>query len=84
MIAQLSEKFVVSERGLWSDWERRQSWVPVLLGLGKYAGFAEEVGQKLNAVEKAAWTIYLNPRQVAMSLLQWFCRHILVKGVLCP
>ena len=52
VIAQLAEKFGVSERGLWSDWERRESWVPVLLGLGKYAGFAEEVGQKLNAVEK--------------------------------
>ena len=42
VIAQLSGKFGVSERGFWSDWERRQSWVPVLLGLAKYAGFAEE------------------------------------------
>jgi len=31
----------------------------VLLGLEKYAGFAEMIEQKLNAVQKAAWSIYL-------------------------
>ena len=25
----------------------------------KYAGFADVIGQKLNGVQKAAWTIYL-------------------------
>jgi len=44
---------------LWSDWQRRERWVPVLLNLEKYADFAEIVEQKLNAVQKAAWSIYL-------------------------
>jgi len=59
VIAQLAEKFSVSERCLWSDWERREKWVPVLLGLEKYAGFCETVERKLNAVEKAAWSVYV-------------------------
>jgi hypothetical protein len=59
VIAQLAEKFGVSERCLWSDWARREKWVPVLLGLEKYAGFCETVEQKLNAVQKAAWSLYL-------------------------
>jgi hypothetical protein len=44
---------------LWSDWERRESWVPVLLGLEKYGCFADVIEKKLNAVQKAAWSIYL-------------------------
>jgi len=44
VIAQLAEKYGVSERGLWSDWQRRESWVPVLLNLEKFAGFVEMVG----------------------------------------
>lgn len=59
VVGQLAEKYGVSERCLWSDWERRAKWVPVLLGLEKYAGFVEVVEQKLNAVQKAAWSIYL-------------------------
>jgi hypothetical protein len=59
VVGQLAEKYGVSERALWSDWERRAKWVPVLLGLEKYAGFVEVVEQKLNAVQKAAWSIYL-------------------------
>jgi len=59
VVAQLAEKYDVTERALWSDWQRREKWVPVLLGLEKYAGFAEMVEQKLNAVQKAAWSIYL-------------------------
>jgi len=59
VIAQLAEKCGVSERCLWSDWERREKWVPCLLGLEKYAGFCEMVEQKLNAVQKAAWSLYL-------------------------
>ena len=57
---QLAGKYCVSERCLWSDWERRENWVPLLLGLEKYAGFGEMVEQRLNAVQKAAWTIYLS------------------------
>jgi len=59
MIGQLAEKYHASEKCLWSDWERREKWVPVLLGLEKYGEFAEVIESKLNAVQKAAWTIYL-------------------------
>ena len=59
VVTQLAEKYGVTERALWSDWQRRSKWVPVLLNLEKYAGFAEIVEQKLNAVQKAAWSIYL-------------------------
>jgi len=54
VITQLAGKYGVSERALWSDWQRRGKWVPLLLGLEKYAGFAEMIGQKLKGVEKAA------------------------------
>jgi hypothetical protein len=59
VIAQLAEKYDLSEKALWSDWERRSKWVPILLTLEKYADFSNMLGQKLNAVQKVAWTIYL-------------------------
>jgi hypothetical protein len=59
VVTQLAEKYGVTERCLCSDWQRREKWVPVLLNLERYAGFAEIVEQKLNAVQKAAWSIYL-------------------------
>jgi hypothetical protein len=59
VIAQLAEKYDLSEKVLWSDWERREKWVPVLLSLEKYAEFADTLGEKLNAVQKAAWRLYL-------------------------
>ena len=59
VVGQLAGKYGVSERCLWSDWERRGKWVPLLLSLEKYGGFAEMVEQKLNAVQKAAWSVYL-------------------------
>lgn len=59
VVTQLAEKYGVTERALWSDWQRRERWVPVLLSLEKYAEFGEIVEQKLNAVQKAAWSIYL-------------------------
>ena len=62
VVTQLAEKYGVTERALWSDWGRRERWVPVLLNLEKYADFAEIVEQKLNAVQKAAWSIYLKAR----------------------
>ena len=60
LVGQLAGKYGVSERCLWSDWERRGKWVPLLLNLEKYGGFAEMVEQKLNAVQKAAWSLCLN------------------------
>jgi len=59
VVAQLAEKYGVTERALWSDWQRREKWVPVLLNLEKYAEFTDVIEQKLNAVQKAAWSIYL-------------------------
>ena len=59
VISQLSEKYSVSESCLWSDWKRRKKWVPIILGLEKYSGFAEVIESKLNAVEKAAWSLFL-------------------------
>lgn len=59
VVGQLAEKYGVSVRCLWSDWERRAKWVPVLLSLEKYASFADVIEKKLNAVQKAAWSIYL-------------------------
>jgi len=59
VVAQLASKYGISERALWSDWERRRGWVPFVLGLGKFADFADEVGQKLDAVQRAAWSLYL-------------------------
>ena len=59
VVGQLAGKYGVSERCLWSDWQRRAKWVPLLLNLEKYGGFAEMVEQKLNAVQKAAWSVYL-------------------------
>jgi len=59
VVAQLAEKYGVTERALWSDWQRREKWVPVLLNLEKYAEFTDVIEQKLGAVQKAAWSIYL-------------------------
>jgi hypothetical protein len=60
VISQLAEKYNVSEQCLWSDWKRRNQWVPVLLGLEKFAGFCETVEEKLSAVQKAAWSVYMD------------------------
>ena len=59
VISQMAEKYSVSERCLWSDWERREKWVPMLLSLEKYAEFTDEMETKLNAVQKAAWSTYM-------------------------
>ena len=58
VIEQLAEEYDVSEQCLWSDWMRRETWMPTVLSLDKYAGFVESVESKLNAVQKAAWTTY--------------------------
>lgn len=59
VIPQLASKYGVTEKALWSDWQRREKWVPMLLNLEKYAEFTDTIVQKLNAVQKAAWSIYL-------------------------
>jgi len=59
VVSLLAEKYHVSKRCLWSDWERRKKWVPMLLGSEKFGEFAEVAETKLNAVQKAAWSIYL-------------------------
>ena len=38
VISQLAGKYGVSEEALWSDWDRRDKWVPLLVGLEKYGG----------------------------------------------
>ena len=59
VIGQLAEKYGVSEKALWSDWLRRERWVPFLLELEKFAEFSGMVVERLNGVQKAAWSIYL-------------------------
>ena len=59
VITQMAENYSVSERCLWSDWERRKQWIPMLLSLEKYADFADAMETKLNAVQKAAWSTYM-------------------------
>jgi len=59
VISQLVEKYDVSEKALWSDWLRREKWVPFLLELEKFSDFSGMVVERLNGVQKAAWSIYL-------------------------
>ena len=59
VISQLAEKYGVSEKALWSDWLRRENWVPFLLELEKFSDFSGMVVERLNGVQKAAWSIYL-------------------------
>jgi hypothetical protein len=62
VIGQLAEKYGVSEKALWSDWLRRERWVPFLLELEKFADFSGMVVERLYGVQKAAWSIYLKAR----------------------
>jgi len=59
VISQLAEKYGVSEKALWSDWLRREKWVPFLLELERFGDFSGMVVERLNGVQKAAWSIYL-------------------------
>jgi hypothetical protein len=59
VISHLAEKYDVSEKALWSDWLRREKWVPFLLELEKFSDFSGMVVERLNGVQKAAWSIYL-------------------------
>lgn len=59
VISQLAEKYGVSEKALWSDWLRRDRWVLFLLELERFADFSGMVVERLNGVQKAAWSIYL-------------------------
>jgi len=60
VITQLSEKYDITERALWNDWLRRDKWIPLLLSLEDFAEFTKMIEQKLSAVQKAAWSIYLH------------------------
>ena len=60
VISQVAKEYQVTQRCLWSDWERRSEWIPILLSLEKYAEFTETLESKLNAVQKAAWRLYVN------------------------
>lgn len=59
VISQLAEKYGVTEKALWSDWLRRERWVPFLLELEKFSDFSGMFVERLNGVQKAAWSIYL-------------------------
>ena len=59
VVGQLAEKYDVSEKALWSDWLRREKWVPFLLDLEKFGDFSGMIVERLNGVQKAAWSIYL-------------------------
>ena len=59
IIEQMAKNYGVSERCLWSDWQRRGKWVPLLLGMERYAGFQDVAESKLNALQKAGWRIYV-------------------------
>ena len=58
-IGQMAQNYGVSERCLWSDWQRRSKWAPLLLGMDRYASFEDVAESKLNALQKAAWRIYV-------------------------
>jgi hypothetical protein len=51
VISQLAEKYDVSEKALWSDWLRREKWVPFLLELEKFSEFSGMVVERLNGVQ---------------------------------
>ncbi len=60
VISQLATKYHVSEKTLWSDYERRGKWAPVIFALQHFSGFAEMQGTKVTLVEKGAWSIFHN------------------------
>lgn len=60
VVSQLATKYHISEKTLWSDWERRGKWAPAILALQHYSGFAEMQGTKVTLVEKGAWSIFHN------------------------
>jgi hypothetical protein len=57
VVTALAEKYHVSQKSLWSDWDRREHWVPILLNLEKYGKFDQVLESKYSAVQKAAWGI---------------------------
>ncbi len=59
IVAKLAEKYEVSESCLYRDWERRGQWMPILMELDRYAEFTDIIESKLNAVQRAAWTLYV-------------------------
>ena len=43
MVTQLAEKYDVTDRALWSDWQRRERWVLVLLNYLGVSGEPSEI-----------------------------------------
>jgi hypothetical protein len=91
VISQLSEKYNLSEKSLWSDWDRRTKWVPILLDLEKYSDFAKYIESKINAVQKGAWSIYhrgdsdnarVGALKVVLSSLEVLSNTVLSKEIL--
>ena len=60
VIGQLAEKYDVSEKALWSDWLRREKWVPFLLELEKFSDFSGIVIERLNGNNSSLYTISRN------------------------
>ncbi len=91
VVPQLAEKYHVSEVCLYKDWERRGQWIPVLMGLDKFAEFTDVIESKLNAVQRAAWSLYLRADndsarvgalKVVLDSLEIYSNTVLSKQVL--
>jgi len=92
VIDQLAEKYNVPEKCLWSDWERREKWIPIILSFEKYSGgFADEIETKLTAVQKAAWTTYMRTKndnarvgalKIVLDSLELHSNTVLSKDIL--
>lgn len=60
IIEQMAPKYGVSERCLWTDWMRKDTWVQGLLDLEKYASFTDMLALNANAILTAAWQVLYN------------------------
>jgi len=91
VITQLAEKYKVSEACLYKDWERRGQWMPIVMGLDKFAEFTDIIESKLNAVQRAAWALYtradndsarVGALKVVLDSLEIYSNTVLSKQVL--
>lgn len=91
VIAQLAQKYKVPESCLYKDWERRGQWMPIVMGIDKYAEFTDVIENKLNAVQRAAWSLYMRADndsarvgalKVVLDSLEIYSNTVLSKQVL--
>ena len=91
VISELSGKYKVKEATLYTDWERREKWMPILMSLEKYAEFTEAIESKLNAVQRAAWSLYskadndsakVGALHVVLDSLEIFSNTVLSREIL--